>query len=434
MNRYRYLNGIDWIITGLDQSLRQTAGIGNRAQLVLELDGRPDTEKLRAAARRYASAFPVLQGRSVRGWQLVPVWKIPRRIQPVDIPVSETALDRDASFENISAALGSGVAFPAEQADFHIGFHLFYCDTKTFLAFHFDHRLFDARGAELFFLGFVDYLNSGKTDIPDQVEVPYQKPCLPPWIPKFKSGQKVVRMLHSQRRETAPFHFEPKKESGLALRFSVLPLSREQSDRLLNRAYDEAGYLMLTPWLAEKMVGAVEQLLAGQGRSLNGYVIPCSADLRDGSDPARFFNHVAFICLSRKNGPAPEKGWAQHFSAQFVEQVKEDMPRHFENAWKLARIIPAGLFGRLLRNQLKQFAGTFSMASVGDGLSAVDAVAGCPVRNAFHMPVVPPAPGLGFFANTFQGRLNICVTSSDGVLDRAEHEQLAEQLKTRLVS
>jgi hypothetical protein len=288
--------------------------------------------------------------------------------------------------------------------------------------------LFDARGAELFVQGFIHFLNTGEP--PTQTDVPPQKPGLSPWKEKFDSGRQVVRMLNSQKSELAPFNFTPVNHEAFAFRLSVIPLNKEQTVRLLDRAYAEAGYLMLTPWLADRMTTALDKLQPASGQGIKGYMIPCSADLRTGPVPQLFFNHVAFICLSRKAGAPQTESWAQQFSRQFVEQVKMDMPRHFENAWSLARIIPAPLFGKLLRKQLNEFAGSFSMASVGEGLSAVEPVAGCQVQNVFHMPMVPPAPGIGFFANTFRDRLNFCLTSSTQVLSDDEHKKLFEMLRS----
>jgi len=435
VTRFRYLNGIDWVVTGLDRSLRQAAGSGNWSQIVMELDGRLDFESFRNGVQRYASAFPVLQGRAVRGWQLVPVWKIPKRSRPVSVPIKKHLLPDDASFETVTERLGQCVTVASGTPGRYIGFNLLYAGAKTFLAFRFDHQLFDARGAELFIQGLIRHLNAESESPLPRVEVPPQKPCLPPWIPKFKSGQQVVRMLHRQRHEAAPFNLTPGFQQSPSFRFSVIPLDRAKSDRLLDRAYKEAGYLMLTPWLADRMTAALDRLNPAAGEKMNGYMIPCSADLRSGSNPQMFFNHTAFICLHRPKESSGEEGWARHFSQQFFEQVKADMPRHFENAWKLARIIPASLFGRLLRKELNPFAGTFSMASVGAGLSAIEAVGGgCAVQNVFHMPVVPPAPGLGFFANSFQGCMNFCLTSAGSTLSDREHAELTRLLTSDLLS
>jgi hypothetical protein len=432
VSRFRYLNGIDWVITGLDRSLRRTAGCGNWSQLVLELDGELDFEAFRSAVQRYASAFPVLHGRAVRGWQLVPVWKMPVRRKQTSVSVEKYVLPDDVSLENIIERLGQCVAVAPGTPGCYIGFNVLYAAQKTFLAFRFDHRLFDARGAELFFQGLVRTMQDAECEM-DVISVFPEKANLRPWIEKFKSGRHIVRMLHQQRHTAAPFHLDARLQADSYFRFTLIPLSKPESDALINRAYDQAGYLMLTPWLAACMTDALGKMLEAAGRPLGGYVIPCSADLRADSPEKMFFNHVAFICLCRPAGEGTAEEWPQRFARQFFEQVRGDMPRHFENAWKLARIIPAPLFGKLLGGSLKSFAGTFSMASVGDGLSAVQSVAGLAVKNAFHMPLVPPAPGLGFFANMFEGKLNFCLTSYSRMLSDEEHAELAELLKSKLL-
>jgi len=409
VNRFRYLNGIDWVVAGLDRSLRQTSGFGNWSQVVLELDGSLDAKRFAAAVQRYTSSFPVLQGRAVRGWQLVPVWKMPRRMRPESVPIESRPLPEEASFEQITEELARCVTAPPGTPGRYIGFTLLSSEKKTWLTFRFDHRLLDARGAELFLHGLIQHVEEGRTAPPTRFDVPPQKPCLPPWIPKFKSGQQVVRLLHRQRHQAAPFEISPLPEASPELHFSILSLTQEQSDELKADAHEKAGYLMLTPWLASCMTGALDRLFKENNRAPSGYMIPCSADLRTDPNHQIFFNHAAFICLHRPVGEGCRAGWAQTFSAQFVEQVKLEIPRHFENAWKLSRILPASLYGRLLRGPLKSFGGTLSMASVGDGLSAIESIDASPVLNAFHMPMVPPAPGLGFFVNTFQGRLNICL-------------------------
>lgn len=434
MSRYRYLNGIDWVVTGLDHSLRQTGGSGNWSQLVLELDGIPDIERFSAAAQRYAASFPVLQGRAVRGWQLVPVWKMPNRTKPVPLPFESRVLPEHTGFPEITKELGRCLTVPPGSPGRYIGFTLLTAGTKSWLAFRFDHRLLDARGAEFFLERLIRYVESGDETPPALYHAPEQKACLAPWIPKFKSGQHIVRLLHAQRHEAAPFELSARECSASGLRFTVIPLNEEHSDRLRNRAYEEAGYLMLSPWLASCVSGHLENLMSRSGRMLGGFMIPCSADLRTENNPELFFNHVGFICFSRPKGEPPQGGWARHFSRQFIEQVKNEIPRHFENAWKLSRILPAPLYGRLLRGPLKSFGGTLSMASVGDGLSVITSIGTSRVKNAFHMPMIPPAPGIGFFVNTFKNRLNICISLSASVLSDAEHEAFIDLLRNELAA
>ncbi len=418
MNRFHYLSGIDWVIHGLDRSIRQTSGLGNWSQIVFELAGKLDFESFCSSAQRYASAFPVLQGRAVRGWQLAPVWKTPRRIKKIKVAVEKHHLPDDASFETVVEQLGQCVTAPPGTPGHYVGFNILYTADKTYLAFRFDHRLFDARGAELFIQGLVEMRDTG-------YKMEAQKSNLRPWVKKFKSGQQVVRMLRRRQDVAAPLQLQSSSSSS-TLRFTVVSLNQKSCDALMNRAYEEAGYLMLTPWLAAR----ITDLLNKSGRSPGGQVIPCAIDQRSDTNREMFFNHVSFIYFARAAGE--EEDCPKLFSRQFYEQVQRGMPHHFENAWKLARIVPLALYGKLLRRSLRSFAGTFNLANAGDGLSPIQSIAGLAVENAFHMPMVPPAPGLGFFINTFQGRLNLCFTSIRSVLNDAEHTELIAWLKKEL--
>lgn len=430
MNPLRYLNGIDWVITGLNQLLGKTSGIGNWSQLVLELDGALDSDAFKQSVQCYIAGFPVLQGRMKRGWQLAPGWKIPRCVTPSSVFFENEILPAATPFEQVVERLGRAVCAPPGCAGQYIGFTLLSVAEKTFVAFRFDHRLMDARGAELFIDGLIKQRNGLSTQGPGAV---LSNPAnLRPWSPKFLSGQQVVRQFRRQQELAAPYQLEARDGVSTQFQFSLISLTKEQSDLVLNRAYDEAGYLMFVPWLAARVSCALEKFRAASGRpSLGGQVIPCSIDRRSGS-PQMFFNHLSFLYLCCASEDVGTPGLAKNFSRQFYEQIQSGMPAHLENAWKLARIIPAPLFGKLLGGALKSFAGTFSLAHVGAGLSEIKNINGAKVVNAFHLPVVPPVPGVGFFVNTFDGRMNFCLTSANSVMSPADHLKFLSVLRRDL--
>jgi len=132
---------------------------------VLELDGELDFDDFRSAVQRYASAFPVLQGRAVRGWQLVPLWKMPVRRKQSVVSVEKQVLPDDVSVEDVIKRLGKCVTVASGTPGRYIGFNLLCTAQKTFLAFRFDHRLFDARGAELFFQGLVRAMQNADCEL-----------------------------------------------------------------------------------------------------------------------------------------------------------------------------------------------------------------------------------------------------------------------------
>ena len=126
MSRFRYLNGMDWVIKGLEQSIHQTVGAGNGSQLVFELDGKLEAESFRSLTQHYVSSFPVLHGRVVRGWQLAPAWKIPRRIQELKVSVKTHILPEDASFEAVVEKLGQCIVVPPGTRGRYVGFNVLY--------------------------------------------------------------------------------------------------------------------------------------------------------------------------------------------------------------------------------------------------------------------------------------------------------------------
>jgi hypothetical protein len=51
------------------------------------------------------------------------------------------------------------------------------------------------------------------------------------------------------------------------------------------------------------------------------------------------------------------------------------------------------------------------------------------VLELFHMPRVPVPPGLGFFSNYFNGRLNLVISYLDGLLRDDEVQMLDRRIR-----
>ena len=54
---------------------------------------------------------------------------------------------------------------------------------------------------------------------------------------------------------------------------------------------------------------------------------------------------------------------------------------------------------------------------------------GCRVVNAYHVPVVPPRPGIGVFFNRRQGRNNLVVSWCEGVVSEAEATRIIDVVR-----
>jgi hypothetical protein len=53
------------------------------------------------------------------------------------------------------------------------------------------------------------------------------------------------------------------------------------------------------------------------------------------------------------------------------------------------------------------------------------------IANMFHMPRVPVPPGLGFFSNYYNGRLNLVISYLDGLLSDEEVRMLEAGIRDR---
>ena len=133
-----------------------------------------------------------------------------------------------------------------------------------------------------------------------------------------------------------------------------------------------------------------------------------------------FFNHVSYLFFQ-----APcdivnnQKGLINIIKTQMYEQVKEGIPRDIMEASHLTRIAPLPFLKKIIDVPLKGKLATFIFSHVGKNPLSPE-IMGARIANVFHMPRVPAPPGLGFFSNFFNGRLNLVISYLDGLLTGKE--------------
>ena len=151
-SRY-YLSGMDWAVHALDHTSKKFLGCGLLFQIVVELAGTLEKESFRGPLARYCECFPHLWGVARRDFiNLAPYWRMNRGrgVSKVDA-VFRQAVDFEEALNLLSAELNT--PFEPEEICFKV-----FCVTvsdKTLIGCTFDHRLFDARGAESFLRDFM---------------------------------------------------------------------------------------------------------------------------------------------------------------------------------------------------------------------------------------------------------------------------------------
>jgi len=427
----RYLTGIDWLVAMFDRSLKNVSGAGNAAQIIMQLDGALDEADFVRDMTAFNEFFPLLRGRPRRDFNLAPYWQVPRRPPAPHVLFSAENLDATLSVEQALSAVAAHANDPFPDETLHCAFHLArQSGQAAFLSLVFDHRLFDARGAEAFLTLFEEWRHSRRIEpILDALET-VEPAHLSHWRDKLRSGQCANRAIRRAAQEARPL-CDPGlvRDPRTAYRFFLF--DEAQTRAVEEDAYRKAGFLMLSPYLLATCLQALHNTLTAKGMSPASYVVPVSLDMRrPGAWRAKpFFNHVSFMFLTVSAATANDPdALIASLVDQLYEQTKKRVPQHFEQAAMLTRIAPLGLFGRLARRPLKGEFGTLSFSHVGESLLTGSSFAGCPLRNVFHAPRVPIPTGLGFFFNRRQGRLNMTLSYLPDLLNTRDLARMEREL------
>ncbi len=435
IEKKRYLTGIDWVINTFDRLLKKRTGAGNASQIILALDGPLNEPAFLEDIHAFSQAIPILRGRVRRDINLAPYWKVPRKSLCSPIPfTTETLAEPCADAVPFSLADHVNDPFPNETT--HLAFHAVHSpDGRAWLSMVFDHRLFDARGAEGFLVLF-DGWRASRDLVPILREIPCAEPAhLSQWRRKFKAGQIVNRTLRAAAEFSYPLTDFTRVESR-ETRFRFLDFTEKETAAIEALAYEEAGFLMLSPFLLAVCLQTLHQALERQNRALPAYVIPVSMDRRQSGAwrSSLFFNHLSFLFLSARSEIMQDRrALIEHLLLQIYDQTRQRVQDCYMEAAMLMRIAPLSLMGQLARLPLKGGFGTFPFSFLGDTLLDQPAFMDQPLAQVWHGPRVPIPPGLGFFFNLSRKKLNLTLAYIPELLDEEALDIIEQTMRAALV-
>jgi len=420
----RYLTGVDWIIGVLDCMTKRATGAGNTSQILLELEGVVDESHLRQIPPAFAACFPVLSGRPSRDWlNLAPFWKVDRKAGRCAVEI----LPAESDVESAIAALCRSLNTPFLTDRDHVVFRLVRAGPdRSCLGMSFDHRLFDARGAEIFLDRLAGFAAGDTSSPPPSLTRPVREPYLSNWAAKFSSGRNVTRAIRACAAARPAALPVPAGRPGFQHHFQMLDL--EQSRRLTETAFALGGFLVKMPFLLALAVQSVDRLFAARGKTPAHFLIPVSIDRRaaDADSQSLFFNHISFLyfVIPRRDFESME-ALVQSITRQMYEQIKDGLPGDFEQTMLLMRILPVGVLASLSQRLFAGNFGTFAFSCLGETACKAREFLGNRILNLLHTPRVSTPPGLGIFLNEFEGRINVTVASLEGLLSTDESTGLA---------
>ena len=425
-----YLNGIDWITQALYYQCRKTASAANSFIIALELETFITVQEMTEFLSGANAVAELLAGTVTRQkLHLAPYWKSAKKAREINIEQIDAG--QGAGFEQLLEDFSNR---PFHDKYEHLAVRIINLAQGSLVLFKFDHRLFDGGGGELF----IDELNLGwQTEYAPLLNKP---DCLSPqlsrWADKFESGRNVNRFL---RRLTAngtlkPFTFhasgtEPFSDN----RFKLLRILPEAVKTFFHAGEQKLGAFMNTPFLAAAIFNALAQVADNRGcLEDKNLLLPMTVDLRFPQDRKKrlFFNQWSMAPFILPLSTALDIDMAMvSVKEQFVELIKNKFLSDLDKANLLMRIIPLSLYSKISENIFAGTNGSCSFAFLSESGFKAETLAGKKIKNLFHLPVIPPKPGIGIFINRHNDALNIVFSYRDGVVSEQEVASMAATLQ-----
>ena len=167
---------------------------------------------------------------------------------PPEIKVSECKTQQEFDQEK-DATLNS--SFKSKKD--HLSFNLISGQQGNYLVMTFDHKLFDARGAEIFLNLLAGNKNHDISDLLAQIKT-VDSPKLKDWNKKFEAGKDIQRHLMdlSKKQYVALSKHSmnnPPVKDGPNLTSKTTIFSTKETDKILEKSEKLAGFMMETPFL-----------------------------------------------------------------------------------------------------------------------------------------------------------------------------------------
>jgi len=182
-------------------------------------------------------------------------------------------------------------------------------------------------------------------------------------------------------------------------------------------------------------VALVGKAMSELGRRRDHGDVPCllpiSVDVRSkGEVGATFGNNLAFhFARFRSSETADVPALARALRRQMADAIRDGQ---IEASQVALQFLPYRPLSRMLQVLPWTTGGelfSFNCADLADWPPALGECFGRKVLNAYHIPVVPPRPGIGVFFNRCAGHNNLVVSWIEGVASDAEAARIIEVIR-----
>lgn len=430
MSPKRYLSGIDWAIHTLDYISTKRLGCGQSFQIVAELAGALNEKMFRRHLTSYCESFPHLWGSVRRAFNLAPYWRVAKRLGRPGVKI---VFRRVGAFDEAFSLFCAELNTPFDRHEACLRVLCVRSSNKTLVGYTFDHRLFDARGGELFLDGFRYFLEKGCLRETAALD---GGAGLDHWREKFAAGKKINRAHLASRATSGVRRFmvggmPPKPEN----RFKIRHFDEVESQAIFERAEKRAGMFMFLPYALAVTIQMVHSLFGRRAQRDGDVVILVTRDLRSEgkSHMPIFFNHLSFIYFRVHPQETNDfHGLVGKLKQQLYEQVKDKLPEALSESSMLMRIVPKFALAWGFERLVPGIMPTFAFACLGQSAYQSDEFEGLQVLNMYHLPRIPPSPGLGIFFSEFRKTLTLTLSYVEGAVSEEEAVDLLSRVTDRL--
>jgi hypothetical protein len=188
-------------------------------------------------------------------------------------------------------------------------------------------------------------------------------------------------------------------------------------------------------WWRLAVVGkAMRETWVRRGLPEAPFLLPIAVDLRPKGEPGPTFgNMLAFhFARFRPADTADVPGLAATLRSQMADAVRQGQIEANEAALTFLQYRPLSM----IRRAVRWFSGgdtfSFNCADVGDFPATLARCFGRGVVNAYHVPAVPPRPGIGVFFNRCAGRNNVVVAWIEDALRADDASGIVETVRQEM--
>lgn len=286
------------------------------------------------------------------------------------------------------------------------------------------HPLMDPRGAQNL-LHHLCYLDDHAGDPPWSAEVPAFTPSRDSRTFRER-GRLARKSLQYMRSVSGGPSISPGQGRAGPVRFRQQTFVDRGSDR--DRAAREIWWRLAVVGKAMRATWARRHLPDAP------FLLPIAVDLRPKGEPGPTFgNMLAFhFARFRPSDTDDLPGLASALRSQMADAVRQEQIEANEVAMTFLKYRPLSMIRGAVRGLSGGDAFSFNCADLSDFPGALARCFGRRVLNAYHVPAVPPRPGIGVFFNRCAGRNNLVVAWIDGTLGEDDVTRIVEIVRTEM--